>query len=264
MRWIKALFARLFGATWIVIKASVAAMLAAGLVWLGFQGWNVWQGHQRGALVQVELLNPSERVTNDAMVEMLRPQLGLSFWQLDLPVIRRMIETHPWVAHAEVYRYWPGTLKIEVVEQIPVARWGKDALVNQRGEVFHPKFMNGVNDLIQLSAINPEPRDVLLMLRDVLGLINPYGLHVKQLHQQADGSWHIVLVSGDEWLLPSSDALQSLKRLLALYGNIPKQENTVMRVDLRYRDGFAVKWSPMELNDVQPTVNSDALPELKP
>ncbi len=157
-----------------------------------------------------------------------------------------MVESHPWVAHAEVSRFWPSTLRVEVVEQIPVARWGETGFVNQIGEIFYPNQGVGFEELIRLSAVNPDPLAVLAMLKQVLDLINPYGLHVTSMHRMADESWHVWLVNGDEWLLPKQDAIQDLKQLLVLYGSIPKQDGTKMRIDLRYRDGFAVKWLPIE------------------
>lgn len=246
MRWLKSLLSWL--KRWLVrlLKASLLAVLAAGLSWGAFQLWHLWQDHEQGSLVKVKLLTDAKHVNEEDIRQLLKPQLGLGFWQLDLPMIRKIIETDPWVAHAEVSRFWPNSLHVEIAEQVPVARWGSNGLLNQIGEIFYPPVIDEAEtkDLIQLSAINPEPREVLTMLKMVLAKINPYGLHLNALHRQADGSWHLFLINGDEWLLPKQDALAKMDRLLILYGSISKQENSNMRVDLRYRDGFAVKWMP--------------------
>lgn len=236
-------------------KAILLTLFAGVFTWGGLQAWQLWNSHQQGELIQVKLVNEDAKVTEAELTELLRPQLGIGFWQLDLPSIRKLVESHPWVAHAEVSRFWPNTLRVEIVEQIPVARWGETGFVNQMGEIFYP--IQGVEqtDLIRLSAVNPEPLAVLAMLKQVLALINPYGLHVVAMHRLADESWHLWLVNGDEWLLPKQDAILDLKQLLVLYGSIPKQEGTKMRIDLRYRDGFAVKWQPIEnstLSESQP------------
>ena len=223
-------------------RGMIALVVIAGVAWGGFQAWKLWLDHKHGALIQIDLINPSRRVTQEAMQTLLKPYSGLSFWQLDLPVIRRVVESHAWVSKAEVYRYWPNRLKIEITEQIAIARWGDTEVINQRGELFQPDSMQGLETLIQLSSLTAKPKDVLIMLRDMLAVINPYGLHIRQLTQLADGSWQVFLISGDEGYLPARDAMLSLKRLLALYGSIPEQENSKMRIDLRYRDGFAVKW----------------------
>lgn len=239
-----------------LFKASLLTLLAGMLTWGGLQVWQMWHGHQQGELINVKLASETPHVTEAALKELLRPQLGIGFWQLDLPSIRHRVETDPWVAHAEVSRFWPNTLRIEVVEQVPVARWGDHALVNQLGEIFTPSEMpTDLPELIRLSAVNPDPLAVLTMLKDILALINPYGLHLNALHRLADGTWHAWLVNGDEWLLPRHDPLTDLKQLLVLYGSIPQQEGAKMRIDLRYRDGFAVKWKPIENptpSDTQP------------
>lgn len=246
MSFLKRLAKRLGRWLLLILKAGLFTALIAGLLWGGLQAWHLWQEHQSGELVHVELVSTTNHVTEDELRDLLRPQLGLGFWQLDLSLIRKTVESHPWVAHAEVSRFWPNSLRIEVTEQIPVARWGEHDLLNQTGEIFHASGSFNGETLIALSAVNPEPREVLAMLRQLLDLINPYGLHVRALHRQADGSWHAWLVSGDEWVLPAQESIESLKRLLLLYGSIPRQENTNMRIDLRYRDGFAVKWSVVE------------------
>lgn len=236
------------GLIWIG-KAALLSVFAGLLTWGGLQFWQIWQGHEQGQLIEVKLVNESERVSQAELAEMLKPHLGLGFWQLDLSSIRKQVESHPWVAQAEVSRFWPNTLMINIAEQVPVARWGESAFLNQVGEIFEPKIaLNSSEqfDLIRLSAVNPQPKAVLVMLKDLLNLINPYGLHIKAIHRLADESWHVWLINGDEWLLPKQEALADLKQLLALYGNIPKQVGTKMRIDLRYRDGFAVKWQPLE------------------
>jgi cell division protein FtsQ len=136
------------------------------------------------------------------------------------------------------------------VEQVPVARWGDKGLLNQLGEIFTPDTLSDVDvsSLIQLSAVNPEPREVLTMLTNLLQRINPYGLHVEKIHRQADGSWHVWLVGGEEWLLSAQQSLAAVDQLLLLYGSIPKQEKGNMRIDFRYRDGFAVKWQTKATN----------------
>jgi cell division protein FtsQ len=227
-------------------KAVLLTLFAGLLTWVGLQAWQLWNGHQQGELIQVKLVNDDAKVSEAELTELLRPQLGIGFWQLDLPSIRKLVESHPWVSHAEVSRFWPSTLRVEVVEQVPVARWGEMGFVNQLGEIFYPNQGIEQKDLIRLSAVNPEPLAVLSMLKQVLELINPYGLHVAAMHRLADESWHIWLVNGDEWLLPKQEAILDLKQLLVLYGSIPKQEGTKMRIDLRYRDGFAVKWQLIE------------------
>lgn len=246
MNWLSRVGQKLRRWFWWIGKAMLLTLFAGVLTWGGLQAWQLWNGHQQGELIQVKLVNENAKVSEAELTELLRPQLGIGFWQLDLTSIRKLVESHPWVAQAEVSRFWPSTLRVEIMEQIPVARWGDGGFVNQLGEIFYPNQRVELPDLIRLSAVNPEPLAVLSMLKQVLELINPYGLHVEAMHRLADESWHLWLVNGDEWLLPKQDTIVNLKQLLVLYGSIPKQEGTKMRIDLRYRDGFAVKWQPIE------------------
>ncbi len=58
------------------------------------------------------------------------------FFTVDVEAVMRAARTLPWVDTASVRRVWPDTLRLEVTEQTPLARWGEHDLLNRRGERF--------------------------------------------------------------------------------------------------------------------------------
>src|SRR5678816_2292351 len=50
--------------------------------------------------------------------------------------LRAALEQVPWVRRAAVRRVWPDRLEVSLEEQVPLARWGAEALVNTYGERF--------------------------------------------------------------------------------------------------------------------------------
>jgi H+/Cl- antiporter ClcA len=64
-------------------KAVLLTVFAGVLTWAGLQAWQLWNGHQQGELIQVKLVNENSKVTEAELTELLRPQLGIGFWQLD-------------------------------------------------------------------------------------------------------------------------------------------------------------------------------------
>ena len=69
---------------------------------------------------------------------------------VDLARIAQAVEAIAWVDRASVARSWPSGLRVQVVEQKPVARWGESGLVNMRGEVFVQDVQHIPSELPQL------------------------------------------------------------------------------------------------------------------
>lgn len=42
---------------------------------------------------------------------------------MNLNQLRQELQSHPWIHQVSVRREWPSTLKVEVVEEVPIARW---------------------------------------------------------------------------------------------------------------------------------------------
>ena len=47
-----------------------------------------------------------------------------------------LIEALPWVARVSVRRTWPDAVSLYITEQVPVARWNSQQLLNAAGQPF--------------------------------------------------------------------------------------------------------------------------------
>ncbi len=61
------------------------------------------------------------------------------FFNLDVDAVRLALLGEPWVSEVTVKRIWPDALRVIVIEQIPVVRWGDSGLLNPAGEYFAPE-----------------------------------------------------------------------------------------------------------------------------
>ena len=61
------------------------------------------------------------------------------FFNLDVDAVRLALLGEPWVSEVIVKRIWPDALRVIVIEQIPVVRWGDSGLLNPAGEYFSPE-----------------------------------------------------------------------------------------------------------------------------
>lgn len=167
------------------------------------------------------------------------------FFTVDMNRVREAVLAMPWVAEVSVRRVWPDTLRMQVSEQLPLARWGEDALVNLHGEVFEPQAMPSLQGLATLrgeSRHAPRMVDFYLRLRARLA---DTGLRIARLEFNARQQWQIDFYGDLQLLLGSEKVEQRLHDFLRVFPQLASQMTSrPQRIDMRYEHGFAVRWAP--------------------
>ncbi|MCF6280940.1 MAG: cell division protein FtsQ/DivIB [Candidatus Polarisedimenticolaceae bacterium] len=167
------------------------------------------------------------------------------FFAVDMQAMRRAVEQQAWVDSASVRRIWPDTLYVDVVEQVPLARWAKAALINQRGEVFEPGDGIYPAGLPHLNGPYDRSYEVANRYRQIGADLKRVGLKIKFLRVNPRMAWLMVTEDGIRFEMGSQDVAQRLNRFIDLYpGLAADREERLRGVDLRYRHGFALQWQP--------------------
>jgi cell division protein FtsQ len=212
---------------------------------LGLAGWSV-------ILILDPMTMPVRVVSVDGEIKYL-DRRGLeqtvvqavsgNFFTVDLIRIRRQIERLPWVKSASVRRVWPDTLAVRVVEQVPLAYWGEDAMVNPQGEVFKPRQLPRLQGLVALVGEEEQAQKITSGYLKMRTLLQTAGLELKRLWVDARQSWRIETGSGLMLDLGRRDVMPRLSRFVQLYPFLKTQiAASPQRVDLRYTNGFSVYW----------------------
>ncbi|MET0066317.1 MAG: cell division protein FtsQ/DivIB [Candidatus Thiodiazotropha sp.] len=167
-----------------------------------------------------------------------------NFFTLDLPRMRKRIERLPWVASASVRRVWPDTLKVRVTERVPLAYWGRDALVSREGVVFRPQVLPRLTGLATLEGEAQHARAITQDYQRMDTLLQTVGLRLSRLKVDPRQAWRIETDNGLKIQLGRRDVMPRLTRFVQLYPSLKGQEieRRPDRVDLRYSNGFAVYW----------------------
>lgn len=171
--------------------------------------------------------------------------VGGGFFAVDIDAIRRAVARRPWVDQVWVRRVWPDTLHIRVREHVALARWGERGLVSERGVWFDAPQEPFTRELPVLSG--PEGLQAVLAgrflaLRDSLA---PLGLRPVRIQVTERRAWRIRLDNGIEVRLGRGDVDELMERFVALYPRVlAEAAPRVETVDLRYTNGFAVRWKP--------------------
>jgi len=209
----------------------------------------------------IEVQGEFGRVSAEQVRASAVPALQDGFFGVDLEQVRERVEGLPWVRRAEVRKIWPDQLVVRVEEHKPVGQWNAGQLVSDRGEVFSVEGVTAIEGLPRFSGPEDAAAEVLsfhLALREQLIAT---GLDVVSLTLTPRGGWEARLSDGLQLVIGRDEPMARVERLVAAMDDLRLDPTRrPMAVDLRYTNGFAVRWQaldpPGELlatgNEVQP------------
>ena len=200
-------------------------------------------------------------ISQQAVQQRIAPYVAASFFSVDLTAMRAELEQMPWIAHAEVRRVWPDEVVIRLEEQLPVARWGDEALLNNQGQAFTPRELANYEHLPQLFGPQRAQQQVMQQYQVLSQMLRPLGFSIARLELRERGSWFLTTGAGStgpgiELLLGRDHLVEKMRRFIAIYDNTLKEQITnIARIDLRYANGLAVGWrEPNAPTTAQPAV----------
>lgn len=142
------------------------------------------------------------------------------FFSVDVRAVKQAAEKLAWVDRASVRRVWPNVLQIEIIEQVPLAKWKDGRVVNRRGEVID------VEDGSQLSALpvfsGPEGSSEMLAKRfQVMSRqLSELELAIAALNISERRAWQVSLNNGLLLLLGRSANETQLARFADAYKTV--------------------------------------------
>jgi len=227
----------------LVLTAVLTVSVLLGMHWLS--------DPYRFPLSVVEVKGDFKYLGKEQLQLAVMPCMEGGFFTVDVAAIREAAEQLPWVHKASVQRIWPATLRLEVEEQQPVAHWGSLGFLNSSGESFTPGEA-GVNlDLPALAGPAGQEQKVLEYFRQISETLAPLELQVTRLELDSRRAWHVELDGGIQLELGKADYWQRLQRFVRAYENVfAGRMEGLMRVDLRYSNGFSVFWQQMVSNNI--------------
>lgn len=193
----------------------------------------------RTVRVQGELHHVTQQEIRTAI--QLHAQAG--FLRIDINAVRTALEQLPWVHSVQVRRAWPDVLLVRLREQQVLARWADDGLVNPEGAVFRPSEPLAVTGLPLLRG--PQGTSVMVTTQfiELQRALLPLKLNVVEVAMDERRAWKLTLDNGMELMLGRNEHPARLERFVRAWPRIlGPRSDTVARVDLRYTNGFAVRW----------------------
>ena len=198
-------------------------------------------------IVSIEIIGQLNYLKTDELQGQLNRHLGEGFLSLDLNALKDEVEGMPWIYSASLKRQWPGTLKIYVKEQHPVAVWNNDAHLNEYGEIFQPENVVVGEGVPSLLGPIEQAKEVLQRYVNYRERLKNTDAEVALLSLEARGAWQLRLQSGVVIKLGRDPVDEKLDRFIKVYKlGLNKKVDEIESVDARYTNGIAVRWKEQE------------------
>lgn len=212
-------------------------LLSLGLLvtWMGLG----WIAGERWPIQWVVINGPGERVSDDQVRGRLLDQLDGGFFALDMARLTASVTELNWVASAELRREWPDTLYVTIQEHRPVAYWGDDQLLSDRGQLFADMGSTRIQGLPSLYGPDEQRELVIKNWLDWRQAAAVSGLRLTELQLSARGSWQVRYAGGLRVELGREHQHQRMARMLKV---LPQLElnNQPAVLDMRYSNGLAL------------------------
>lgn len=192
-------------------------------------------------LIQIE--GEVHHHSSQQLQERLTARLRGGILTADLIDLKQTAEELPWVGQATLRRIWPDTLRVQVQEYRPIARWNTDGLVTAEGIVFRPNGEGIPSNLPQLEGDDKRAPEIVVRYLKWRAALERIDQGIHQLSVDPRGDWRLTLLSGAELRLGTAQVEERLVRYLASASQL-EAAGRLLTVDLRYSNGFSVKWAP--------------------
>lgn len=162
---------------------------------------------------------------------------------VDLEMARDEIAQLAWVRRVDVSRVWPDTLRATVVERQPVARVNDEMLLDSNGQLFRPGDGHDLDYLPEIRAPESVAADLARLRIDLGEEFERVGRRIEGVEGDARGALRLKLDNGLEVIVGRDARRERVARLIRAWDGLQEGgEGRPVRVDLRYPNGFAVRY----------------------
>jgi len=207
-----------------------------------------WMASEKNSQIkQVVVLGAPVYTSEKQILSAIRKADLSSFFELDVNQVQDQVVDLPWVASASIRKQWPDTLKVFVVEHVPVAVWNDDQLLNDKGEAFQAPKKNITQPLPDLFGPEGSEQEAWQTFQQFHELFYINNFKLTSLALSERFSWQLWLDNGIKLNLGREEKAQRVQRFIDLYPYLLKRKDAeVDVVDLRYDTGLAVSWKQLQ------------------
>lgn len=219
-------------------------LLATGVAWVYHSNYfPIKQVSIQGKLVYAD---------NRELQSVAQKYLRGNILRADVNSAQEAFAQLPWVDSVTVRRRLPDTVEILLTERVPIARWKNSGLVDSKGNVFQA---NIAGSLPMFEGQSGTGKDMVKYYHEFSAILKKQHLAIKELAYTSRSAWLVVLDNGITVRLGRENEITRLQLFSELWPNLlKKHQDRLVYVDMRYKDGFSVRYRQPE---EKPSESSD-------
>ncbi len=218
---------------------------------------------------KVELINQLENQESKELQKIAAQALNGGFFSLNVDEFREnLLNKLPWVKSVSVRKLWPDKIAVEIIEYKPVVRWQSvdnhslkktKQLLSQEGVIFRPQLT--ADQLLKFDQMalffGPEmnARKILDKCFAINKKLFTLNLGIKQCGMNNRRTWRLILADFNknreaniEIQVGKDNVVQRLDRFVQVFsGKLKQFLVSIETVDLRYTNGFSIKWNASDI-----------------
>lgn len=209
-------------------------------------------------LEAIEIRGNLKHLSKEQVEALTGARRGESLLSLRIGRMGETISRNPWVSHARIRRYFPGTLLVEIEERVPVAivNMGYLYYLDAKGEIFKPLTSGDPMDFpvitgfveTDLAQDRKRVQEHFQTVLGLMGLLRTSGVmsldEVSEIHYDKGNGFTIYALHGGVPVRLGHDGFPSkLARLGRIYRQLQAGSSPPLFIDLDYPDRIIVRRS---------------------
>ena len=167
-----------------------------------------------------------------------------NFFTLSVAKLYAKFIAMPWVEQVWIHRVWPDKIRIDILEQTPVAIWNGEGLINENGELFHSDYSTFRGRLPEFVVNTRYKTEVIRWHEEYEKILRDYGLNINKFELDDRKNQTLYLSNNIQLELGRVETAQRLIRFLKVFkSNLYREQQRIKTVDLRYSNGFSIAWN---------------------
>jgi cell division protein FtsQ len=228
--------------------SKAVIQLLSGMIFITLTAWFGWQEIKaQGAdwlpVKYVRIEGAFQYIAKEKIKQVITAQVKNGLYNVNVQQIQSSVKELPWVKKVDIKQVWPDAINITIKEQVPVVRWGKKNLLNNKGQKFTPDKIQTFEQLPVLNGPDGSEARLLVSMNKMSDALMKQDMKLIEFRVNERRSWQLILDNTIEVILGTNEQEKRFKRFLKTFALIGKEQiKKVAVVDLRYANGYTLRW----------------------
>ena len=180
-------------------------------------------------------------ISKQGLIDNISKVSNKEWFDVDVESVENSLYAIKGVDYALVKKVWPSTLVIYLFDRKPIAYWNNNQILLENMVIITPEVFSFNGNLPYLESTDIEGRDYIFeTYQNLNDIVKSNSLSILKVTYK--GNQFKLLLSNDTQVILGSSKLQSrLELFLESYKKV-KDYKSVEYFDMRYSDGFTVKY----------------------